>query len=551
MKTIYIKLISIFGIALSSISVSGCSDDFLTREPQDKLDAKTFFTSQDNAILAVNAIYNAALEPVKGRTYSIDFDCMSDNMYNYSRNQGTQEFGQGTQGASSTYSLNFWSRQYKGISRANLVLEWLDECYKTNQPSVNIRERLRGEALFLRAYFYSELVDFWGDVPYYDSSVTIADGQPRKKKSEIVELILKDLEKAAAKLPVRYSQNDTGRATRGAALALKGKVELYNGMYLQAAATLKEVEELADRDENGNYSGGLRYDIYPLYREMFLPQHEDNCEVVFDIQYIPGASIQGLSHQLYTYTYVWNSYCPTLSLVSDYYTKGGYPVTYDSSTGAWNSDDPEFNPASPFSGRDPRLDASVIMPGSDDGRGKIFVPWATTHPTAMKIRKWNDYTETVMNNSEHNIILIRFADVLLMRAEALVESGDYSETEVYGLIDRVRRRPSVKMPKVSDREGSGLSRSELINVIRHERRVEFAFEGTRVSDIRRWRIGPEVMTDAYGFENGPVRQSPAKYIPLKVDTRSFNPDRDYLWPIPQDELNNNPALGPGDQNPGY
>lgn len=551
MKTIYKNLTSGLSAVAVCLSLAGCNDDFLTREPQDKLDAKTFFTSQENAVLAVNAIYNAALEPVKGRTYSIDFDCMSDNMYNYSRNQGTQEFGQGTQGASSTYALNFWSRQYKGISRANLVLEWLDECYRTTQPSDNIKERLRGEALFLRAYFYSELIDFWGNVPYYDKSVTIADGQPRRPKEEIVALILKDLEDASAKLPVRYSQKETGRATRGAALALKGKIELYNGMYSQAAETLKEVEQLADQDENGNYLGGPRYDIYPLYREMFLPQHEDNCEVVFDIQYIPGASIQGLSHQLYTYTYLWNSYCPTLSLVADYYTKGGYPVKYDSATGAWTSDDPEFNPATPFTGRDPRLDASVIMPGSDDGRGNIFVPWATMHPTAMKIRKWNDYTESVINNSEHNIILIRFADVLLMRAEALVESGNYSETEVYGLIDRVRRRPAVMMPKVADREGTGLSKDELINVIRHERRVEFAFEGTRVSDIRRWRIGPKVMTDAYGFENGPVRQSPAMYIPLKVDTRSFNPDRDYLWPIPQDELNNNPTLGPGDQNPGY
>lgn len=550
MKAIY-KSLRILAAATAVMTLAGsCGDDFLTREPQDKLDAKTFFTSQENAVLAVNAIYNAALEPVKGRTYSIDFDCMSDNMYNYSRNQGTQEFGQGTQGASSTYALNFWSRQYKGISRANLVLEWLDRCYETTKPSVDIRERLRGEALFMRAYFYSELVDFWGDVPYYDKSVTISDGAPRKKKEEIVALILADLEDAAAKLPVRYSNSDTGRATKGAALALKGKIELYNKMYSEAAATLKEVEELADRDENGTYLGGLRYDLYPLYREMFLPQHEDNCEVVFDIQYIPGASVQGLSHQLYTYTYVWNSYCPTLSLANDYYTKGGYPVE-NVGDGTWRSDDPGFNAAAPFTGRDPRMEASIIMPGSDDGRGKIFVPWATTHPTAMKIRKWNDYTESVMNNSEHNIILIRFADVLLMRAEALVESGNYDEAEVRGLIDRVRQRPSVMMPKVADREGAGLSATELISVIRHERRVEFAFEGTRVSDIRRWRIGPQVMTDAYGFENTPVRQTPAKYIPLKVDTRGFNPDRDYLWPIPQDELNNNPMLGPGDQNPNY
>lgn len=538
-------------LILGLATLTACSEDYLIQEPQDKLDPKTFFSSQENAVLAVNAIYNAALEPVKGRTYAIDFDCMSDNMYNYSRNQNTQEFGQGTHGASSTYALMFWSRQYKGISRANLVLEWLDACYRNTLPSEDIRERLRAEALFLRAYFYSELVDFWGGVPFYLGSVTIADGASRTPKAQIVEHILRDLEAAAEALPVRYPATDTGRATRGAALALKGKIELYNGMYSQAAATLGEIIALQDEDADGHKLGTPRYDLYPHYREMFLPQHENNYEVVFDIQYIPGASVQGLSHQMYNFTYLWNSYCPTLSLAADYYTKRGYPVRYDAENKSWQSDDPAFDPLYPFRDRDPRLEASIIMPGSDDGRGSIFIPWATTHVTGMKIRKWNDYTEKTTNNSEHNIILIRFADVLLMRAEALVEAGSYDEAEVLALIDRVRQRPGVMMPRVSEREGTGLAPDALRAIIRHERRVEFAFEGTRLSDIRRWRIGPEVMTDAYGFENAPVRENPAKYVPLKVDTRSFNPDRDYLWPVPQDELNNNPGLGPGDQNPNY
>ena len=155
MKT-YHKIVAFVGSAL----MLGSCADYLIREPQDALDPATFFSSQENAVIAVNGIYNAALEPVKGRTYAIDFDCMSDNMYNYSRNQNTQEFGQGTHGSSSIYALNFWSRGYRGISRANTLLAWLDHCYEITVPATNIKDRLRSEALFLRAYFYSELIDF-------------------------------------------------------------------------------------------------------------------------------------------------------------------------------------------------------------------------------------------------------------------------------------------------------------------------------------------------------------------------------------------------------
>ena len=190
------------------------------------------------------------------------------------------------------------------------------------------------------------------------------------------------------------------------------------------------------------------------------------------------------------------------------------------------------------------------MPGTDNGRGTIFKPNSANH-TGMKIRKWNDYTESEKNNSEHNIILIRFADVLLMRAEALVESGSFDEAEVRGLIDRVRQRPSVMMPKVEDCEGTDLDAATLREIIRHERRVEFAFEGTRLSDIHRWKIGPEVMTDAYGYQYKDAALATPKYTPYKVDTRSFNPERDYLWPIPQNEINTNPYINAPDQNPGY
>lgn len=541
MKTL--KYIFLF-LGMTSLLVS-CKD-YLDRSPLDQLDPKVFFSSQANALIAVNGVYNAAIESVKGRTYSIDLDCMTDNMYNYSRNQNTQEFGQGSHGASSVYALNMWSRGYKGVSRANVVLAYLDQCYERDTPTTNIKERLRAEALFLRAFFYAELVDFFGDVPMYLTPVDISGSLPRTPKAEVVNRILADLDAAKDNLPVRYEKVDVGRATKGAALTLMGRVQLYNGMYDEAAQTLKQVIELKDEQ------GQKRYSLYNLYREMFLPQHENSDEIIFDIQYIKGAYTQGLSHQMYTFIYEWNSYCPTVSMADAYYTKGGFPVTYDEQTKKYTSKDPAFDPTYPLSNRDPRLEMSIMIPASDNGRGGKFIPGSSNH-TGMKIRKWNDYTETEKNNSEHNIILMRYAEVLLMRAEALVESGTYVESEVMDLVNQVRQRPGVMMPKVEAVEGKNgtLTAEELIDIIRHEFRVEFAFEGRRISDIRRWKIGEDVMIDAIGYDYNKAKLSPPVYECKKVDTRSFNPARDYVWPIPQNEINTNPFINAANQNPNY
>lgn len=540
MKT-YHKIVAFVGSAL----MLGSCADYLIREPQDALDPATFFSSQENAVIAVNGIYNAALEPVKGRTYAIDFDCMSDNMYNYSRNQNTQEFGQGTHGSSSVYALNFWSRGYRGISRANTLLAWLDHCYEITVPATNIKDRLRSEALFLRAYFYSELIDFFGDVPMYLEQVDLADSKPRTPKAQIVEQILGDLEEAAGYLPVTYAAEDTGRATRGAALTLKGKIELYNGMYAQAAETLKEVIDL--KDENG----ALRYDLYPLYRELFLPQNENNCEVIFDIQYMKNAYSQGLSHQLYTFTYEWNSYCPTASLAECYYTKNGYPVSWDAETQLYKSADPAFDPTYPYKDRDPRLDQSIIMPGTDNGRGTIFLPSSSNH-TGMKIRQ----VERLHRDREEQLGTQHHPDPFRRRAADACRGARG--------IGNVRRgrSPRADRPRTSasfgdDAEGRGRRRHGARcqcaaghHPPRTPRRVRVR-RHPGISDIRRWRIGPEMMTDAYGYRYQDVRLNPPKYIPYKVDTRSFNPNRDYLWPIPQNEINTNPYINAPDQNPGY
>jgi len=233
-------------------------------------------------------------------------------------------------------------------------------------------------------------------------------------------------------------------------------------------------------------------------------------------------------------------------LAEAYYTKSGLSINAD----------PSFNPAKPFLNRDPRLEFNIMVPRSLTGRlasngtPAVFIP-SSGNPSGMKIRKFNDYTETEVQNSEHNVILMRYADVLLMYAEAAVMSGSYDDAEVRACIDAVRQRPSVMMPKVETVEGKNLSPDQYMEIIMHERRVEFAFEGTRISDIRRWRIGEQVMTDAIGYDVNEAKKNPPVYVKARIDVRTFNPNRDYLWPIPQDEIDANEFINPEDQNPGY
>lgn len=522
-------------------SMCSCQDDFLVREPIDTLTPENFFVSEDNALLAVNGIYSAAKALNSAREYTIDYDCMTDNMYNYSRYQHTQEIGQGSHSSASYYPFAKWDKNYTIISRANMLLAYIDQCYASEQAVNNLKERLEGEAYFFRGYYYADLIDFFGDVPLITEPVDVSYRGPRVARETVLQQIINDLDSAIVRLPVEYDAANIGRITKGAAMAAKGKALLYNKRFAEAAEVLKQVMELKKED------GSPRYAIFDGgYRELFLPQYENNCEVIYDIQYMKGKYTEGLSNQLYTFVEQWNSYCPLVQLVDAYYTTKGLPI----------DEDPDYDPQNPFYNRDPRLEQSIMVPYSltgrpdNNGNPKVFKPSSSNH-TGMKIRKWNDYTEREKNNSEHNIPLIRYADVLLMYAEAAVESGSYNEDEVYAAINAVRQRPSVMMPKVEDVEGRGLSKEKLIEVIRHERRVEFPFEGTRISDIRRWRIAEEVMTDAIGFDPMEAKKDPPVYSRVVVDRRTFDPARDYLWPIPQKEIDSNPAIGPENQNPGY
>jgi len=526
----------IFAALLIGILPFCACQDFLETEPMDFVSPDNFSTENDIA-LALNGAYQSLMAD-KRSPISIDF--MTDNGIVTLANTGEIDFWDQTQTAISAPVLRKWEQNYAGILRANTVLKYISDVPMEETK----RMRYTGEALFLRAYFYADLVDFYGDVPYRTEPEGLEKKDaPRVDKSVIVEDVLTDLTLASTYLPDpgTYSGSDVGRATKGAALALKAKVALYNERWDEAISACQKIEGLG------------YYALHPDFYAMFSGEAaENNPEVIFDIQYMQNQASKGMSHEWKTYFNSWSSYMALQNLEKEYYMTNGKPI-----------DDPTsgYDAGHPWEGRDPRLDYTFVLPYSMDGHTvagavKYYFPIQkrSANFSSLRIRKWVDYSDGSINSiSGNNIILLRYADVLLMHAEALLESANWSENkaEIMNLVNMVRQRPGVEMPKIEDVEGADVGQSELRDIIRHERRVEFAFEGTRLSDIRRWEIGEEAFTDAVGYrpELLDTDESTAVYELYTFRNRSFNTSKGYLWPIPEEEMQANSAIE--SNNPGY
>jgi hypothetical protein len=323
--------------------------------------------------------------------------------------------------------------------------------------------------------------------------------------------ILKDLNEAAETniLPKRYSGADKGRVTIGAVLAFKARILLYAGRWAEAAAAAKQVIELNE------------YDLFPGYRELFYLENEGNEEVVFDLQYKYPEFCHSFDMTLDEY----NNVAPLPDLVNDYYAIDGLPI----------SESHVYNPARPYENRDPRLQSTIIVKGS---QFKGAVVKEGQYPrTGYGQKKYTVYKDdepkaTIRaGDSELNYMFIRYADVLLMYAEAKNEVSGPDE-EIYRYLNKIRDRAG--MPHFSN----NLSQDDLRKEIRHERRIELAGEGFYFYDIRRWKISHLVM-------NGEIQNDKGE----RIEVRKFENPRDYLWPVPSIAIQENPKLQP--QNEGF
>lgn len=515
------KALKYIAAGLLLVSLGSCKSDILDREPLDRLSPNTFYENDTQCKMGLVGIYSS-LPPIATVAFWFQQDFMSDDAYCQDSWQGSREIGEWQTNSSSWGPSAKWTQQYQTIVRANTFLLNLEKATASEEA----KKQMAGEAKFLRAYAYSDLITFFGDVPLILGDQTLETAKvPRDSKEKVLDAIIQDLNDAAAVLPESYSGSDVGRATKGAALAQKCRILLYNEKWAEAAEAAKQVMDLNV------------YSLYPDYGMTFDESNENNSEVIFDIQYIKNSQAQPWPSARLSFV-DWPTPNVTADMIDSYYMTNGKAIT-DAGSG--------YNPQDPFKNRDPRMAASIVLPGSQCASG-TFIPANDQVPCGTRPRKYADIKGTDSYNVGLNQIVLRYADILLMRAEALIEQGNTSQ-EVYDLIDKVRAR--VNMPKIEDAEGTGLTQEQLRKILRHERRVEFFMEGTRYTDMLRWK-DESLVHDVYGYVTDKLSDptNPSKWVfeTEKKATRNFDSKKGWLWPIPHDEIQNNDKLT---QNPGY
>lgn len=553
----FIILVSI--ILLFTVSCK----DFLEKKPLDKPADVTFLQTEVELTMAVNGAYNNLWLNTLSATGQWEFalDCTTD--IGWDRNGGIFTVcGNGSQNSTDVSIELVWSQLYAGIARCNFILENIERVTDASQIT---KIQADGQARFLRAYWYSQLITLWGDVPLITKTLGISENKtPRTKKDEIVVFLLSELDLAAQKLPESWVSKDRGRATKWAALALKTRVALVGERYADAASAAKQIID------------AKKFQLYPNYQDLFTYKGESCSEVIFEIMYQYGIKDHRMAYSLSSRNAQGTSTkIPTQSLVDSYECIDG--LTIDKS--------PLYNPKSPFEKRDPRLRQTIAVPG-DNYLGYQFEThkdslkcWNYNVSPAVRISNqeainayatfsgycWRKMVDIIdfplmRNNSSLNFMILRYGEILLNYAEAKIELSQI-DSDCLGAINAIRDRVSVKMPLIS----TGKSQSEMRKIVRRERKIELAMEGLRLQDIRRWKIADKVMPGSlygrpqkpYNYanqgipvfdENGNPNYSAYADKLRVIEVRSFNASRDYLWPIPQKDIDVNDKLV---QNPGY
>ncbi|HLT51632.1 MAG TPA: RagB/SusD family nutrient uptake outer membrane protein [Arenibacter sp.] len=502
-KIIYITII--FWSLILSIS---CSKDQLDLEPADQSSVETFWTSEANAVSALTGCYGPLLEPYRGEgSWLLKLEDITPNSFEIDDGSGASSIARGDNNPSLPLINSRYTISYKGIGRTNTFLANIDLV----PMDEDLKKRFKAEARFLRAFYYHNLVEYYGGVPLIlDPPNNNTQGQlPRNSKAEILEVIYADLDAAAADLPISYTSTDKGRVTKGAALAFKARTALYNENWTEALSSAQAVIDLNV------------YDLFPDYRGLFLLENEGNNEVIFDVQF-QFPEVTNNYHELFQQGNVFKD------LFDAYLMTDGEPII--------SSD--LYDPENPNANRDPRLSQTLITIGSMFNGELVTGGELFADLTGYAFKKYTYFVDDVKrpspqpNQAEINPIVIRYAEILLTIAEAENELNGPT-ARAYEAINMVRKRVSVNMPDVRP----GLEKDEFRDILRLERRVEFAGEGLYYKDIIRWRTAETVMNSDGLDKDGNV-----------IEIRSFNAERDYLWPIPDRERLLNPNL---EQNPKY
>lgn len=541
------KALTYSALALATLSLSSCND-WLTEETPGTTKVSEFFTSLSTA----EAVVNAAYVPMTwefGTTYYPEWyfgDIVSDDAL-----KGGQDINDGADlrelenfkaNSDNEILLGYYRAQWQGIQRANLAIDEIPTTRIETEGTeadkqAKYRDRYLGEAYFLRGYYYFRLARMFGGMPLIDYVIKSSNqwAQKRATMDETLNFAIDDFKRAENLLweKDKYSNEELGRATKGAAQAMLLKANLYRADYLRNAGNETEAQKyFAEAAKWGKeVIKSNQYSLWPNYLDNFRLANENGRESVFEIQYTEEAT-------------------------SDYggegYTRGTMTTILQRSRSSafgeagWGYDRPTQNLYNEYEAGDARRDETILVPTDEQIETPAQEIYCGDRMLNRKYAMYNDganggiYKLAHATRSPKNNIQIRYADVLLMYAEACCESGDLPSAK--SALKEVRDRAGLsQFPYTAVIQGKTVTfndnQDDLRKAIRHERRVELAMEGHRWFDITRWGIAKETM-DTYMA--GETKEAKELY-------GTFQKGKHELFPIPSKEID----LSGIEQNPNW
>lgn len=561
-KNIHIILMS------AALMLTSCNDSFLDRIPHDALTDANYWQTETH----LSSVANTFTSSLSGKDWLNKTEIMADSAP-WSVTTAWRTIGGGYFTSDASQINSVWSAAYTGIGRTNY---FLNNYQRATGVKEEVRERYAAEAYFYRAYNYWILTSLFGDVPLITSELNVESPdvfRGRDARKDVIDRITKDLEDHYKALPeyVAAGSSDFGRVSQCAALALLSRIYLYNGRYEDAVSA-------CERAMSSTYyklysTGHPDVDYVNLFnytgRASRNPANKETL-IAFVYNYDLGESSR-TSHNLSRECWVPNDYArftPTASMIECYLTKDGKIWDPNSATSYEDV----------FKDRDPRMTQSILAPGTKWEGGESGDMLSTdktvfTYPkfdnskdgcmsyTGYYMRKYVEpSTVKDVGHDDNDIVLIRYAEVLLNYAEAKEQLGTLTQSDIDKTINLLRDRVGMVHLNLSEIPAGSDIRTE----IRRERRVELFFEGHRYFDIIRWKQGEILGEDLLGVRKDyldPARLKEGIIGNLKWKTvngkeylvlesgRTFDPEKNYLLPVPFTQMQLNPQLAPN--NPGW
>lgn len=483
-------------IFITAFILSACKKT-LDLNPLDQISSATFWKSKGDFDKGLTAIYGS-LQKEEFSYGSPIVDCLSDNGYAQFNSGSAKDIDGGNLNPTTGgYETGIYNDAYSGIARINIFLQQL-AAYTGADIAAADRKQYQGEADFIRAFYYYELYTIYGDVPLVTQPLTLAtQKQPKVTSDKILAQITSDLDYSIANLSTDPYYKNYGHAVSSSAKALKARVLIYAAYGTTGTADLTIMKQVTDLCQQVMSQYTLSANFEDLFR--FATQ-KGNTELIFTVNFLAPNNTQPGD----MYFGDWDAAAPLLNLVND----------FEYTDGLASGVSPLTDPVHPFLNRDPRLAKTVYKDSVYFGPGKVHHP-SNPRPTGYGVIKFlepNNIPYGFSTLSQQGAVVLRLGEVLLMYAEAENEING-PDASVYQAMATLRAR--VSMPPFPP----GLTQDQMRQRIRHERRIELAFEGLRHFDLMRWHLGAQVLNNV-----------PGSLFPYKWD------DKFYKWPLPQTEI---------------